>query len=117
MGEKGLRALLAEATPGPWEVDSYADGDWTVQQDNDQIQALCVADMVHDVTDRPHENAVLIAAAVNALPALLDIAAAARGLVEIERPLLDADDVPHPSPLNRAVTALEAALGGLQDAG
>lgn len=53
-----LRRLLAEATPGPWSVEEYPDmpGSFYVKAG---VFGL-------------HENAALIVAARNALPALLD---------------------------------------------
>jgi len=59
-----LRALIAEATPGPW----YARGD-NVVDDADQECAGIIA----TVTCEPHEpDAILITEMRNQLPALLD---------------------------------------------
>ena len=79
-----LRALLAKATPGPWDADG-----WTgtvrgagVQQFTGEHDAVWAKDESGEWTlicptglrDEPqsNENAQLIVAAVNALPGLLD---------------------------------------------
>jgi hypothetical protein len=88
-----LRALLAEATPGPWRHGPLfweawatdADGAMTVRvaevphggydPESDRMRGVFVDPGI----DRSREpDAALIAAAVNALPALLDVAEAAR---------------------------------------
>lgn len=66
-----LRALLAAATPGPWRADSDGRVLAVASADDDFLVATCW-------TSRYDLDAELIASAVNALPALLEIAKAAR---------------------------------------
>lgn len=86
-----LRELLGRATPGEWrsDIDTYGDpGDITLWAEGenyvvnighagDHVENGCVI-----AFDGSKANAALIAAAVNALPALLD---------EVERLRLDAE--------------------------
>lgn len=74
-----LRQLLAEATPGPWETRVVR------EPYTDPTPALVVPSRGgHDpwwsllFSDNADEDAALIVAAVNALPALLDVAKAAQ---------------------------------------
>jgi hypothetical protein len=64
-----LRALLAEATPGPWHAHRQPTGTpWWIESEDE-----------HGVADVERaEDAALIAAAVNALAALLNVAEATR---------------------------------------
>jgi hypothetical protein len=79
-----LRALLAEATPGPWRARKW-DAPRMVE-----VHAATKPPVVpwsgfddSSRTKTEHDaNATLIAAAVNALPALLDVAEAAAKSVE-----------------------------------
>ena len=59
-----LRALMAKATPGPWEVMTGSLDVWAV---NERVSAYPWAYK----TDRGRVNAALIVAAINALPELL----------------------------------------------
>ena len=64
-----LRALLEAATKGPWEVDGDANGDtWG------RSGSIFVGH------NESKDDAALIVAAVNALPALLDVCEAAAEL-------------------------------------
>ena len=77
-----LRALLAEATPGPWQATEKRGKRDGYVRSGDRTLA--------DMRLRNGEaDAALIVAAVNALPALLDVADAARRFVAMQ----DADDV------------------------
>ena len=67
-----LRRLLAEATPGPW-IDA---GD--IESIPLTIASDPYAAIGRDPSPQWAKNAALIVAAVNALPALLDVADAAR---------------------------------------
>ena len=66
-----LRKLLAEATPGPWN-------DTGIKRDDGLLGWVITGDDGNDVCQTIETykttNAALIAAAVNALPALLDAA-------------------------------------------
>ena len=69
-----LRALLAKATPGPWEVD-YLDknGQRVIRQEHIEIATFwhhCVGSIEKEM----EANAALVVAMRNALPALLDLA-------------------------------------------
>lgn len=68
---EALRGLLAEATPGPWrlEVDeSWGDKDTSVVSDKGVI---CCDTQYYPTAVAPNDQA-LIAAAITALPAILD---------------------------------------------
>ena len=67
-----LRRLLSEGTPGPW-----AAGAETVQDSDHCAVASCWLTHEGDHKDRSEQNARLIVAAINALPALLDVVEAA----------------------------------------
>ena len=79
-----LRRLLAEATQGPWE----AEGSQVWGPDGVLVAAVCEHSTL---VDRP--DALIIAAAVNALPGLLDALEKAEGhrdslaatLIEVQR--------------------------------
>jgi len=66
-----LRRLLAEATPGPWEV-----GDDRVWGNADDVEPETLVYLIELAS--PTANSALIVAAFNALPALLDVVDAAR---------------------------------------
>lgn len=68
-----LRALLAASTPGPWDADEEGYVRTMIGQDRYTVA---------DCSFRYEEDAALICAAVNALPALLEIAEAARRVTE-----------------------------------
>ena len=84
-----FRALLAEATPGPWRARKWPSPRMV------EVLATTKPPIVpwsgfddSDRTLKEHDaNAVLIAAAVNALPALLDVAEAARALAAVHEAL------------------------------
>ena len=108
-----LRALLAEATPGPWEADDTSD--WTNDSYGDEEGKPptsgwfrnCGVGKVDagDYSTLTFADAALIAAAVNALPALLEVAEVAaefRRLACIFR-------VPSPIDLFAALDRLDGA--------
>lgn len=94
-----LRRLLEEATPGPWEFDSFGEDEpevnaWahrfignTIPDENGHYQIIATTEDGHG------PNADLIVTAVNALPELLDDLAKAEGhrdnlaaaLLEVQR--------------------------------
>jgi hypothetical protein len=81
-----LRALLQEATLGPWRACSWASDDWT---GTTASVALIEDDEVRSVAPgaipaRPHVDAHLIAALRNAAPYLLDVVEAARVVAEAD---------------------------------
>ena len=117
-----LRALLAEATPGPWGLDSEFGGS----------RGLVIGPLPENTEDpnwttetvafeiERDADATLIAEAVNALPALLDVAEAARVYLAC-----DGSGVRAPEPwsapfdameLGKALPALRAALARLDGA-
>ena len=71
-----LRALLAKATPGPWEVD-YLDknGQRVIRQEHIEIATLW-HHSVGSIEKEMEANAALVVAMRNALPDLLDLATA-----------------------------------------
>lgn len=100
-----LRALLAAAGPLPWtgiqkelygavEIASKSPGGWAIPYAGRIV---------------PRENGELVVAAVNALPALLDVAEAARNIM----PNADVNFV-FPDDIDRA-QALRAALARLEE--
>lgn len=101
-----LRELLAKATPGPWDED---DGNIFSRPLSNERHAIIMRriqgeDIPHPDGDEPmgyvastgqvqpnfENDAALIPAAVNALPALLDVAAAAEKLVDAYQRALEA---------------------------
>lgn len=73
---EALRALLAKATPGPWECGRGIQYEpvTTVYCDDSLGSAVATCRLQHTVAisrEQQAANAALIAAAVNALPALL----------------------------------------------
>ncbi len=74
-----LERLLADATPQPWAVE----GDFMVTRDPVEIEfeRCAIADLRYFHLPHDKANSALIAAAVNALPALLSVARTA-----LERP-------------------------------
>jgi hypothetical protein len=79
-----LRALHEAATPGPWRQDDGGADDWIVAGPCGEFIADIgwLGAVNSDAPARPDEDSALIAAARNALPALLDIAEAARAYLE-----------------------------------
>ena len=75
-----LRALMAKATPGPWEVMTGSLDVWAV---NERVSAYPWAYK----TDRGRVNAALIVAAINALPELLAAAERAPAAKKPDCPL------------------------------
>lgn len=75
-----LRALLAAATPGPWKCMQDGTAAWIDQGNVKKAVWLGIAR-----GDQNRRDANLIAAAVNALPELLDKVERLRAEVEIER--------------------------------
>jgi hypothetical protein len=117
-----LRRLLSEATPGPWQAEFaslHVGGrleitEWFVRLDGDDVAiAADIVDPRND--DKPSKaNAALIAAAVNALPALLAVVEAA----EAHREALWNDDykLSQKRKANEALGAMNAALDNLREA-
>ena len=111
-----LRALLAAATPGPWAVD-HGDND---PPDQWEFAPLVAGTPFCDWTRETEmglseSDAALIVAAVNALPALLDVAAAAREMTDWFE-----DPTPRTEPaafalLKSRAAALRAALDRLDE--
>jgi hypothetical protein len=102
-----LRELLAEGVPLPWEAspqDSTDDGYNATIFGNVPEDEQDVADMMIR-----EQDAALIVAAVNALPKLLDVVDAAKGLWQVH--LADCDV----RPCNCGVAALRSALASLED--
>ncbi len=96
-----LRALLKEATPGPWFMPDRGpardfDKAWIAGVDWDGKTHLARAD---------YNDAELIAAAVNALPLLLDVVDAARDAYKVG------------NKVGREEVALGSALEALDGAG
>ena len=99
-----LRKLLADATPGPWKAwQSRTNGKKYVSTLTDlglaQINKLASPD-----------DGALIAAAVNALPALLDAAEREQRLREALQAVVNSFDAPHRVSRGAAVVAARAAL-------
>ena len=104
-----LRTLLVEATPGPWHDLPH---DWP-----GKAIPILTHDAAHTVAmafNREHtkSDAALIVAAVNALPALLDVAEAAR---RVQREW-DTFGPTGDSPTLAAHRALRSALARLEEA-
>lgn len=89
-----LRALLARATPSPWAHQHYGPSDECVRDADGTPVAWCRANQ-----PTPSADAALIAAAINALPALLDEIEALRGI---------GHDLDPPAPISTTGVALEA---------
>lgn len=112
-----IRKLLNEATVTPWEVDTHrvpSQTGWDVVARNapDLGMTSYVAHIYSTLGERGLRNAQLIAAAINALPALLD---AAEALEEGERLYAEAqhDDFLNPGgPLSRYMDWERRKLGG-----
>jgi hypothetical protein len=112
-----LRRLMAEATPGPWRFRASF-RDCVVHPANDG-RTIAQATACFD-NDRA--NAALIAAAVNALPALLDaVEREAKMRAYVTQALLELTPESHVEPVNEAHVGvanrlLRAALaqGGAQ---
>jgi hypothetical protein len=68
-----LKRLLAEATPGPWNVHTQADGDYLLHTHTPYTYGVATvhAPSEADEAAEGEANAALIAAAVNSLPGLL----------------------------------------------
>jgi len=114
MTTEELRRLLQAATPGPWQAEfasSHVGGkseitEWFVRRDGDDV--AIAADIIDPHDDQPSKaNAALIAAAVNALPALLAVAEAA----EHWRNAYESND-----PSNESFELMCAALDALREA-
>lgn len=117
-----LRRLLSAATPGPWGEFAES-GDWWVEHSdadgNPTGGFVCKSDTAgNDATWEKQEDIDLMIAAVNALPALLAVAEAARewetaqreyvGMFESSADAAQVAAAEHR--LNRAEDALRAAL-------
>jgi hypothetical protein len=91
-----LKRLLAEATPGPWRVESKSDEtliyEEVIQDGGDGFIAdivLSTCDINTNILLMPHiANSALIAAAVNALPSLLSDLEAAQKREQVLREAL-----------------------------
>ena len=101
-----LRALLTAATPGPWEVYQTIHAEpWVAEVGRGMFGAVCAP-----ATGRERyglDNANLIAAAVSALPDLLDELARLQGLVATESAAKDR------ARNERQRLSLDATLNGL----
>lgn len=78
MNTTELRKLLAKATPGPWMLDEWSPSDYL---DGIQVDARATGPR-GSVFWSDKQDARIIVAAVNALPALLDVVEAAREACE-----------------------------------
>ena len=78
-----LRAALYKATPGPWETRFEAESDGSGVWGIDGIVETGGYDGMFKGGIDNDADAALIVAAVNALPALLDIAQAAQAFLEV----------------------------------
>lgn len=87
---KGIRALVAGATPGEWRA-VWTDTDWAQHWDVVGPNEMTVAFATE--LDRAEANAALIAAAPTALAALCDYAEALEGERDEARALLDAPEL------------------------
>ena len=105
-----LERLLSEAKQGPWVVEIAVDGTASVISEDDYSVALAYRYATDNNSDGS-ENAALIAAAVNALPALVRVARAALGaqadIVATMRAWGDDGAPPYPD-LAAALAELEA---------
>ena len=87
-----LRALLDEATPRPWEAEDTSDVNDDLFSDDERESPLSTGWFrgqvgkvdVGDYSTLTFADAALMVEAVNALPALLDVAEASRALVPCE---------------------------------
>jgi hypothetical protein len=68
-----IKRLLAEATPGPWNVHTQADGDYLLHTHTPYTYGVATvyAPSEADEAAEGEANAALIVAAVNSLPDLL----------------------------------------------
>jgi len=79
-----LRELIAKATPGPWQAMNAYQWDSIIGDIDGPDDGEMHYESVTDITshhDRSRANAALIAAAISALPALLDELARLRRLL------------------------------------
>jgi len=97
MTTEELRRMLAEATPGPWHTGSMGSCDRIYSQDGD---------LIAETWESTLEDAALITAAINALPALLAVAEAAHDW----RNAYESND-----PSDKAFEAMNAALDALRE--
>jgi hypothetical protein len=107
-----LERLLAEASPGPWEAKRDYSKDWLIAGHGKIL--------VDSMDSGPHgeRDIRLIAAARNALPALLRVARAARELEEILATVAADADAADVLVMRRhaARAELRAALAALEGA-
>lgn len=75
-----LRTLLAAATPGPWCWDD--DGDMLRTESGDTVALASPVGNVNSSICIEHDDAALIVASVNSLPALLAVVEAAVAMVD-----------------------------------
>ena len=97
MTTEELRRLLSEATPGPWHINK------------DSLEDLVCSPsgtLIAETQLRIPDDAALIAAAVNALPALLAVVEAAHDW----RNAYESND-----PSDKAFEAMNAALDALSE--
>lgn len=95
-----LKELLAQATPGPWEVNPDGAEEWWY---SDTI--LGEGGAGGAVASCTKGNAPLVVTAINALPALLEVAEAATSYIE---------DAVDGNRLRSALAKLEAVEGGAE---
>lgn len=118
-----LRRLLLKATPGPWAFANWMSGDRpsSITSLHRPGQAEAVAICPRYKADKFRQvDARLIIAAVNALPALLEVAEAAERMREGERLMEEIPLVPHEGEAVRKTVAkfrakLDAALSKLTE--
>lgn len=81
-----LRDLWARGNRGEWQaLQGYGSMEWRIFRDSDLIAVFPSQHPYHVVTGNTAANAKLVAAAVNALPYLLDELDRLQGLMEAQR--------------------------------
>jgi hypothetical protein len=113
-GTARLRELAEKATPGPWvawgtEPRWPGDGRGAPRINHKPGDGTVPKVAVVDSWDRQEENRDLIVALVNALPRLLAVVDAARGLVAAEDAWPDGDETKYWNALVDALDDLEAS--------
>ena len=102
-----LRAALNKATPGPWETRFEAESDGSGVWGIDGIVETGGYDGMFKGGIDNDADAALIVAAVNALPALLDIAQAAQTFLNASYSAQNAPFVERRLTLREALAALD----------
>lgn len=99
---KNLRALLAAATPGPWDVE-------TQTENLSMLWGGAIRYDEHVCSELSEQDASLIAAAVNALPALLDEVEALWRVADAARAWREVQTMKTREDLDAALAALKEA--------